>query len=270
MSCRTWTDTDRTDIVADVEGGGGVRLFRRRRQRGLRNYVYVSDTKLDMFFEQIDPAVRRRVSAELSLDLKIASVAIRTAERPAVTRMAKLAVVERYIDTHHQVGTPGLPGREFFRGRMPMYWGALHGEEPLELHPQQPSEAAVDLLVFRGFDPEDGSMVLLSGSPGHLIHRSQPQQAVVGRSSIGTLNLVLGLAQQDGYLPLGPATSAALNVGARCRIQGAQQYLQFLAVPFGDSFFRLPTPVGNPWPRDSDTWPENHGVVGTPLYVAHG
>ncbi len=245
-------------------------LFQRRRRRGLRTYVYISDTKLDMFFEQIDPAVRRRVSAELSLDLKIASVAIRTAERPAATRMAKLAVVEHYIDTHHQVGTPGLPGREFFRGRMPMQWGALHGAEPLERDPQHPDEAAVDLLVFRGFDPKDGSMVLLSGSPGHLVHQPHPGQAAVGLSSITTLQLVLDITRTHVDLLTDRGTSAALNVGARCRIQGAQQYLQFLAVPFGDTFFPLPTPLGDPWVEESNGWPENHGVLGSPLYVAHG
>jgi hypothetical protein len=231
----------------------------------------VSDTKLDMFFEQIDPAVRRRVSAELSLDLTIASVAIRTAERPAATRMAKLAVVERYIDTHHQVGTPGLPGREFFRGRMSMHWGALHGAEYLERDPQNPDDAAVDLLVFRGFDPKDGSIVLLSGSPGHLIHQPHPEQAAVGLSSITELQMVLDAAQmQDEDLLPGAATSAALSIGARCRIQGAQQYLQFLAVPFGDTFFPLPAPLGDPWVEESNAWPENHGVLGSPLYVAHG
>ncbi len=249
-----------------------MRLFRRRRRPRLRNYLYVSDTKLDMFFEQIDPAIQRRMSAELSLDLTIASVAIRTAEQPAATRMAKLAVVERYIDTHHHVGTPGLPGREFFRGRMPMHWGALHGEELLERYPQRPDEAAVDLLIFRGFDGEDGSMVLLSGSPGHLTHKSRPEQAVIGLSSFADLNMVLEVAQQEGNLPLslGQATSEALDAGARCRIQGAQQYLQFLAVPFGDTFFRLPTPVGHLGPQDSDVSPENHGVIGSPIYVAHG
>ncbi|MEU6644557.1 SAVMC3_10250 family protein [Saccharomonospora sp. NPDC046836] len=250
--------------------GGEMKLFRRRRRRGLRNYVYVSDTKLDMFFEQIDPADRRQVSAELSLDLGIAGVAISTADQPAATRMAKLAVVERYIDNHHQVGTPGLPGREFFRGRMPMYWGALHAEEYLKDHPHDPARAAADLLVFRGFDPQDGSMVFLTGSPGHLIHQTQSEQAAVGLSSIMILQHLLELLDDDAYQPYDQVASRALKVGARCRIRGAQQYLQFLAVPFGDTFFPLPTRLGDPWAGDSSGPAENHGVIGTPLYVAHG
>jgi len=57
-------------------------VFRRRRRPPLRYYLYVSNTKLDMLFEQIDPALRRRISAEAKVDLKLASLTLRRADTP--------------------------------------------------------------------------------------------------------------------------------------------------------------------------------------------
>jgi hypothetical protein len=71
----------------------------------IRHYIYISDSKLDMYFEQIDRGVLKRISAEVKVDLKVASVTLRSADNPSSTRAAKLQIVERYIETHNHVGT---------------------------------------------------------------------------------------------------------------------------------------------------------------------
>jgi hypothetical protein len=91
----------------------------------LRYYVYISDTKLDMLFEQIEKGMLKRISAEIRVDLKLASVTLREAETAGPSRIAKLRVVERYIDAHHHVGTVQKPGMEYFRGQMDMQWGQI-------------------------------------------------------------------------------------------------------------------------------------------------
>jgi hypothetical protein len=55
------------------------------RKAPLRYYIYVSDYKLDMLYEQISPAQRRRISGELDIDLKLAGLTLRGSEQPDAT-----------------------------------------------------------------------------------------------------------------------------------------------------------------------------------------
>lgn len=75
-----------------------------------------------MLFEQIEPALRRRISAEAKIDVKLASLTWRQAEHPQATRIAKLRWPND-IDTHHRVGPSLAPGGDYFRGSLPMQWG---------------------------------------------------------------------------------------------------------------------------------------------------
>ena len=109
-------------------------MSRFRKAAPLRYYLYISDSKLDMLFEQIDPSVLKRISAEVKVDLKLASLTLRGAESSGPTRIVKLRIVERYIDAHHNVGTIQTPGCEYFRGQMDMIWGVddavlFHGSD---------------------------------------------------------------------------------------------------------------------------------------------
>src|ERR1700683_2245150 len=132
--------------------------LRSRNAQPLRYYLYISDTKLEMLFEQIDQSVRKRISAEFKIDLKIASLTLRRADNPGPTRVAKLRIVERFIDAHHDVGTIEEPGREYFRGQMNMQWGDM----------------AVPAVCFRGTDAQGSEGVLLVGSKYHVIGEIPP------------------------------------------------------------------------------------------------
>jgi hypothetical protein len=49
-----------------------------------------------------------------------------------------------------------------------------------------------------------------------------------------------------------------LHLSRRLEMSGPGQYLEFLAVPFGEAQIQLPDGT------------LGHGVLGTPIYVAHG
>ena len=126
-----------------------------------RYYLYVSDTKLDMLFEQIAPELRKRISAEVKVDLKLASITLRGADSQGPTRMDKLRIVERFIYRHHIVGTVEKPGLEFFHGQLSMNWGCTD-----------------DAVLFRSDDRENSRCVVLSGSRRHVLGEASAKVAV--------------------------------------------------------------------------------------------
>ncbi|MCI0689871.1 MAG: hypothetical protein L0Y54_21920 [Sporichthyaceae bacterium] len=56
----------------------------------MKYYLYVSDRKVDMLFDQIPRRLRRRLAAEAKVDLKVASVTL-TSAHDDHTRYSKLA-----------------------------------------------------------------------------------------------------------------------------------------------------------------------------------
>lgn len=259
-------------------------MFHRRR-RPLRYYLYVSDTKLDMLFEQIDPAMRRRISAETKVDLKLASLTLRRADAPSAARLAKLRLVERYIDRHHHVGTIQEPGCEFFRGSMPMQWGWFHQGYS---DPNSPYDGR-DTVFFRGRD--SSHVVVLAGSRRHVLGEQQPaaeDRDVRAHSATPNILAVIaehisgspGLGQRWRWLrSLDPRTGGSEDVcaahdppevglreAAGVRLDGPAQHLEFLAVPILHGFVEIYVPhdfVHHSIPDETV-----HAVLATPLYVA--
>lgn len=236
-------------------------LFRRHRPSPLRYFVYVSDAKLDMLFEQIDPAQRRRLSAEVKVDLKLASLTLRRAEQPAAARMAKLRIVESYIDANHHVGTVAEPGREFFRGRLRMQWGWLG-----------PAGSGLSAVFFRG--RQDREIVALAGSRSHVLGQhpaGDEDKATIGvewSTAPGFFGLFsghivdLGGPQRHRDIPIEarefhPSLDACMKyVASNLRLPPSRQELEFLAVPL----IEAPVRLGGM---------RFHEVSGTPIYVAH-
>jgi hypothetical protein len=225
-----------------------VRLPRRRQAQPLRYYLYISDSKLDMLYEQIDESALRRISAEIKVDLKLASLTLRQVDNPAPARTAKLRIVERFIEQHHHVGTIEEPGSEYFRGQMDMSWGWLISDD-------QPG------VVFLG---RGTSVVALAGSRRHVLG-TDPRAG----GSISPAPAII-VAFGAHIIPEGPYTEhdhlgfdlyeRALSLAKEDLSRGAPtQRLEFLAVPIGEAEMR-----GWPDPEFKGL----HGVLGTPLYVA--
>lgn len=222
-----------------------MRMLRRRQVSPLRYYLYVSDAKLDMLFEQIDRRLLKHISMELKVDLKLASVTLRKAEDPAPARMAKLRVVERFIDDHQDVGTCENPGREYFRGQLNMQWGWL----------ARPTSHASSIVFFRG---EEGPLlVFLAGSSRHVIGAPPDARAFVGSALPHIITAISDHISDKSALAGLPSESARWMQATRVRelrlhpVDAPSQQMEFLAIPLAED-------------RQSDV----HLVLGTPLYVA--
>jgi hypothetical protein len=172
------------------------KLSRSRVNHPLRYFVYVSDAKLETLFDQIPPQLRRRLSAQAKVDLKLASLSIKAAEQPAPTRMAKLKVVERYIDRHQRVGTVQGPGSEYFRGTMPMRWGWLRDPAAPYTSPHH----GFNVAFFRG--ERDDHTVVLVGSRRHVLGESPAPPEVDPISQAPTIERVIAKHVSDlqGFL----------------------------------------------------------------------
>lgn len=249
-----------------------MRLFRRRQPEPLRYYLYISDTKLDMLFEQISVQARKRISAEVRVDLKLASITLREADDTAPARSAKLRIVERFIDEYHHVGTVAEPGREYFRGSLPVQWGWFSsGVDPIT------REIRRNVAFFRGRTATDA--VVLPGSRRHVLGE-QPAEAnssMTAHSATPNILAVIGehisrepdLGQRVRDLrAYGKAVSeetaavldppeAGLEYAVTMHHNGPTQNLEFLAVPL----------VEGQVPR-KQSGEQIHGILGTPIFVA--
>jgi hypothetical protein len=232
-------------------------VFRSRSHEtpAFRYYTYVSDAKLEMLFAQIGSGARKRISAEVRVDPKLASQTLRGADNPAATRLAKLAVVERFISKHHRVGTIEQPGPDYFRGEMEMEWGWIGLDDRG--------------VWFQGNDFDNRQYVGLGGSRYHALGevRELGLRPVAGRrhlvdalESSGFLrNPELRHGELTGDLPRywsecvdrSPVTSYDPWSG-----RVPPQRMEFLAVPLAE------TQIGV---RNEG---EVHVVIGSPLYVA--
>jgi hypothetical protein len=209
---------------------------RRRQADSLRYYLYISDAKLDMLYSQIDSKVLKTLSMEVKVDLKLASATLRKAEDPSPSRMAKLRIVEKFIDEHHSVGTNEDPGAEYFRGRMDMQWGWL----------------ASSIVFFRG--SEDSQIVMLAGSRRHVVGESPGENAFVGSALPHIITAVKDYISDKSAIEGLPVESAEWVDPLRAkevRLNTPRQKMEFLAIPLAEE-------------RRADT----HLVLGTPLYVA--
>jgi Family of unknown function (DUF7019) len=217
----------------------------------LRYYLYISDAKLDMLFDQIDRSILKRIVAEVKVDLKLASVTLRGADSPGPSRAAKLRVVERYIEANHHVGDIWVPGRQFFRGRLEMWWGWVPARE-----------AAV---WFQNIQTEGSPCVVLVGSRYHVLGESRMEW--VPNSALPSITVALENANVLGgpqipqaigkeKLPADWLTNVWFMWGAQGDTLGLpSQWVDFLAVPLVETQFEF----------DGES---TRVVLATPLYVA--
>jgi hypothetical protein len=221
-------------------------ILHRRQPRPLRNYLYISDAKLDTLFEQIDQGVLKHISVELKVDLKVASISLSKAEDPGPTRTAKLRIVEQFIDNYHHVGTCEDPGQEYFRGQLDMRWGWL--EQPT-------SNDAPPIIFFKG---EEGDLnVTLAGSSRHVIG-TPPDARVFASSALPHIITAISRSISDeSALAEMPHESIRWARATRVRelrifpADSPNQRMDFLAVPLAE-----------------EREPDSHVVLGTPIYVA--
>lgn len=89
----------------------------------MKYYLYISDTKVDMLYEQIPSQLRETISGNLKIDLKLLSATI-SKEVIEKTKFDKLSIVCNYLEKQKMIGTVNEPN-EFFKGTLSMRWGSL-------------------------------------------------------------------------------------------------------------------------------------------------
>ena len=125
VNAGTRTDRGPTKITARL-APKALPAYRSCNVRGLpmRNsdinyFVYISDSKVEMLYEQIPWEGRKRLSYELGIDFGIVKAKF-SSVRNTIAQMTKIKIIEKYIS--RRTGTVISP-RSYFRGEMDMIWG---------------------------------------------------------------------------------------------------------------------------------------------------
>jgi len=76
----------------------------------MKYYLYVSDSKVDMLFPQVPHEIKKKVSMELGVDLKLLTVKRQTETQSEESRISRLHAVVEFIREFEDLGTPETPG----------------------------------------------------------------------------------------------------------------------------------------------------------------
>ena len=211
-------------------------------------YVYVSDAKVEMLFDQIPRSFLSGTAGELKVNLGIVTSTLKQ-DSAGNNRFTKLKTVRSYIEQHFDVGTIDQPG-EYFAGTISMRWGPYHGGS--------------ELVYFGGRTAD--TILGLGGSAGHVLGA----RGISGAHShsatpilVSVLCEGLGLQEPDGnkqwaqQIGRGRDSNAiALDAVelATTQMQGPEQTFEFLAkkLLFGSGRCRGSRQI----------------LLGTPLYVS--
>jgi len=134
----------------------------------LKHYLYISDTKVDMLYAQIEPSLLNRLSIELSIDLKPFGAGVGATVKPTPqeeTHISKLRLVVKFLEEHHTVGWIDAP-ETYFKGSLPMEWGVAFDREEAR---DEPPYAAYFIGQTRR------TTVGLVGSTRHLIAKGDDE-----------------------------------------------------------------------------------------------
>jgi hypothetical protein len=222
----------------------------------LKHYVYVSDTKVDMYYAQIPQPLLAGIAAELTLDLKLLGSGVSTTlkkEQTQETHYSKLQVVVKYLEEHmsSDIGSIDAP-QAYFKGTLPMFWGKL------------PTRDNTKMVFFAA--ATERTLLALGGSAYHV---TRPiGDATIGEPSSDLPSLVALLTEELQLQPHSPdkedfydedAALNAIEVMTR-QMKGTAQRLEFLAKrlvydPSSLTHGRIRTRA-------------KHVLFGTPIYVA--
>jgi len=136
----------------------------------MKYYLYISDAKVNMLWEQIRNVSPSKKSIEIKLDVKLFSSSFQEEFIPINGRIQKLQEVEKYIRKHSSVGTLDNPD-DFIADTMDMQWNIDTQDLPL-----------VYMWGYRSLSlPPLG--VCLGGSAKHLISSNNDDENNTGTIS---------------------------------------------------------------------------------------
>lgn len=218
-------------------------------------YLYISDSKVDLLWDQIEPGTAGRRATEWSAALPGVGLR-RSVENAGPVRTARLERVLRYLDKYGDMGTVDDPG-QFFRGMLPMQWGPVT------------TSSGRGLVYFGG--RTDRVIVGLGGSSRHVIGAAAAADEERQLAGSQLPRLLDGLAPEqtrpkaavadDPLEQLDHQDRLALELvhQANAQLRGPAQNLEFVA----KRLLVGPSPYPDRDGRDDMTV-----LLGSPLYVA--
>lgn len=219
----------------------------------LKNYIYISDTKVDMLYSQIPRRTFETIAGELNFDLKLFSLKVSKSGKEDLqeSRYAKTQTVVRYLEKHFApvIGTVDEP-KVYIKGVLPMHWCLI----PPAYQQSKPR------VVYFGGSTEQ-TILGLGGSPKHMISRTG--DATIGEPSSDLPSLTAYLAEELGLARRNKHHEPEWGLDAvealEQQMQGKRPTYEFLAM------FLLDDLAPNRHPRPG----AKRIVLGTPIYVAH-
>jgi hypothetical protein len=98
--------------------------FRIKNSSELKYYLYISNSKLEMLYQQVASSGKGKKSVEWGVDLKAVKFIRKGEAEDKPDRDDKLKLVLQALDDAELVGTIEEP-KEYVKGILPMRWGLL-------------------------------------------------------------------------------------------------------------------------------------------------
>jgi hypothetical protein len=138
----------------------------------MKYYLYISDTKVDMLYEQIPHDGNMKTSTEFGFDLKFAKASRKVEEETESNRYTRLDTVLQVLQDSGEIGSLDDP-REYVRAQFPMRF-APWGSKAKAFRWGSRSEQSKSTAQFVCFVGKTGDFeVLLWGSAKHMLGSSQ-------------------------------------------------------------------------------------------------
>jgi hypothetical protein len=126
--------------------------------KGLRYYLYISASKIEMLYPQLSADVKEKKAAEWKIDVKFLSYSRKSENEPTDTQPARLEAIVETLNMQEKIGTIEEP-REYFAGCIKMRWGIYADNGRPNDEPP--------LIYFGG--TSDDTVCGLGGSSRHVI-----------------------------------------------------------------------------------------------------
>lgn len=214
----------------------------------MKYYIYISDTKVNMLYEQIPPRLRDKLAVELKIDLKFLSVSF-SEDSPEIARFTRTQIVTDFIERNYNVGKIDAPSA-YFRGSLSLRWGILGRQ----------------LVYFGGMTGKTvlgmtGSLEHVIGNPGSsdVQFPNRPSSSPVGLLDVIRRELRHPTLTNKNHS--GNSQDLADIAFAARTLDGPEQKLEFLAKRLmeGDEPTKNPDMFGKTGKRV---------LLGSPIYVA--
>lgn len=217
--------------------------------KALKDYVYISDTKVDTLFGGIKDSVLKKVTASLEIDFKFVKATFSgdvDLDR-AKHRVQRLETVIAYLEKANPFGTVDHPDEYVRESNLNMTWG--------EIKPA---------LFFAGWT--DKTLIGLGGSPKHLIGNTGAATTTASYTFalLDCLRPIVAEDERKAIKTSGVSDDDSLAVieSAIRNFKGPREPMEFVAkrLLYGPSLRSKPL-IG------ADE-PQRKVLLATPLYVA--